>query len=107
MLVTLVPIVTLVRPRQYSKAYSPMVMTLLGIVMLRQTGAGIERLDPDTDDVGADRDVGQAGAVVERPVPEAGHAVGDRDAGQAGAGERLVPDAGDVGAIVTLVRLVQ
>jgi len=72
MLVTLSPIVTLVRLEQSANA-------------------------PVTDAGNAvgDCDAGQAGAVIERIVSDAGDAAGNRDAGQPGtAFERLGPDVG-------------
>ena len=118
MLVTPLPIVTLVRLVQSLKAAVPDAGDAVGDVRLSgwyiieriiadagdavadrdagQTATALERRVSDVGDAIANRDAGQAGAVIERIVPDAGDAVGDRHAGQAGAViERIIADAGD------------
>ena len=83
MLVTLLPIVTLVRLVQCQNALLSDAGDAVGDRDAGQAGAARERSVPDAGDAVGDRDAGQAGAVIERSVPDAGDAVGDRDAGQA------------------------
>ena len=77
MLVTLSGIVSWSGWCSDQNASSPMLVTLLPIVTLVRLVQSAERPLPDAGDAVGDRDAGQAGAGIERIVPDAGDAIGN------------------------------